>query len=445
VRIERAALQAALEKGIRRDALAGVSVAVLHGGSVTTAAAGMANVASSVEMTPDTLMHIGSITKVFNATLVMQLVDEGRVDLNERVVRYLPELMLAERDALERITVQMLLNHTSGIDGDILPDQGHDEETIEKGVSRFAQLRQKFAPGSEFSYCNAATVIAGHLVQRLTGKSWYTLVRERIFAPLRMKHAATLPEEAILQRAAVGHFLDASRRAPVRTSCAFLPLSFAPCGTTLMMSAADLISFARAHIDGPGILSERSTRAMQEVTVDNRGKGYTYIDAGIGWMVTRDGMLFHAGGGPGIASVLYVFPKRGFAAAVLTNAPHSLTLINELVKPWLEELGGPLPFGVADVRVPRAVEPVDPTRYVGVYEDILHRFHVASAINGLTLSRQAKLAYYDNVSIEPAPPARLLPLSEHQFLLDTDGPDAFRIFTFRNQHLGHLSQLYRKA
>jgi len=70
--------------------------------------------------------------------------------------RYLPDLRLGEHTAQKQITVRMLLNHTSGIDGELLPDKGHDEETIEKGITRFAELGQLFAPGTEFSYCNAA-------------------------------------------------------------------------------------------------------------------------------------------------------------------------------------------------------------------------------------------------------------------------------------------------
>jgi len=78
-------------------------------------AAGVTNSTTGVEITPDTVLHIGSITKVLTATLVMQLVDEGRVQLDAPLKRYIPEFQLADRSAAERITVEMLLNHTSGI------------------------------------------------------------------------------------------------------------------------------------------------------------------------------------------------------------------------------------------------------------------------------------------------------------------------------------------
>src|SRR5207248_3576195 len=97
-----------------------------HDGEVTFVAAGVTNVTTRVELTPQTVMHIGSIAKLFNATVVMQLVDEGQIDLDGPVLRYLPDLRLKDSKALQEITVKMLLNHTSGIDGEGLPDYGHD-------------------------------------------------------------------------------------------------------------------------------------------------------------------------------------------------------------------------------------------------------------------------------------------------------------------------------
>jgi len=447
-------LQASIEDSLARHHVAGASIAVIHGSELITAAAGVTNVTTGVEITPETVMHIGSITKVFNATLVMQLVDEGTVDLDERVLRYLPDLKLKDREALEQITVKMLLNHTSGIDGEWLPDYGHDEETIEKGIARFAQLGQLFRPGAEFSYCNVATVIAGFLVQRLRGKSWHRLVRKRIFEPLQMQHAATLPEEALLHRASVGHHFSPTQNKLIRSSFAFGPLSFAPAGSTLMMCTRDLIKFAMAHVaqgmgaNGARILSARSAKAMQQMTVSNKGKGYTHMDMGIGWMVADDGLLHHSGGGPGVGSVLYAYPERESAAAILTNSDNCLSLIIELMEPWLKEVGNRKPLGMLDdVRLPLKQVKIDSNKYVGVYEDVFIRYRVSPTPDGLALSRQAKWANYDSTSTEATPPARLIPLGDDKFLLESDGKDdelpaAFRIFAFRNPDAeGHMQHL----
>jgi CubicO group peptidase (beta-lactamase class C family) len=458
-------LRESLEDWLRRHDVPGASVALFHRGEKVAASAGVANVVTGVEVTPDTVMHIGSITKIFNATLVMQLVDDGSIDLGEPVARYLPDLLLKDRSVLEQITVQMLLNHTSGIDAAMLPDHGHDEETIEKGIARFAQLGQLFPPGSEFSYCNGATVIAGYLVQRLAGKSWYTLVRERIFEPLGMRHAAALPEEALLHRASVGHYRATAPGRPVRTSFAFMPLSFAPCGTTLMTSAADLISFARAHMaDGSGangirLLSAESTRAMQRITVDHRNNRHGYGDGmGLGWMVFKNGLLHHAGGGPGIVAALYAHPQRQFAVAILTNAENGMELINEWLQPWLGQLEDRALFGQAHVDIPTQHVEVDPDRYVGIYEDVTHRYRVSPGPRGLSISGQAKFSYLENVTTAETPPTPLLPIGGDDFLICSEeigrasSTSAARVFTFRNpdatgrmSHLGNFLRLYPRV
>jgi CubicO group peptidase (beta-lactamase class C family) len=111
-------LAARLTASIQAHRVPGASAAVFRDGQWEIAAAGVANVTTGTDVTPETVMHIGSITKVLTATLVMQLVDDGRVDLASPLKRYLPDFQVADRDATARITVGMLLNHTSGIDGE---------------------------------------------------------------------------------------------------------------------------------------------------------------------------------------------------------------------------------------------------------------------------------------------------------------------------------------
>jgi CubicO group peptidase (beta-lactamase class C family) len=439
-------LQREVAASLTRHRVPGASIAVLRDGELLSAAAGLTNVNTSVGIDTQTVMHIGSITKVFTATLVMKLVDAGKVHLDEPVLRYLPDLRLQDRAALEQITVKMLLNHTSGIDGELLPDHGHDEETIEKSVLRMAHLGQLFRPGTEFSYCNCGTVIAGYLAQRVTGKSWYRLMRDEIFTPLGMQHAAALPEEALLHRASVGHFRHPASHQLTRTSNAFLPLSFSPAGSTLMMSAADLVTFAG---NGVHLLSADAGRSMQEMTVDNRGKGYTYTDGmGLGWMLLEGGALYHGGGGPGIVAVLYAAPKRACAVAILTNAAHGLGVINDLLSPWLGDLGLTQPVGALNARLPAEPVRIDSSRYEGVYEDLMHRYRVVALQGELALSKQSRFAGYEYVSTEPAPAVRLAALDDSSFLLDSSSAAdsgssaASRLFTFRGQDdTGHMRYL----
>src|SRR3954454_17008925 len=93
-------------------------LAILDGDEVGEAAYGVLNIRTGVEVTPDSLFQIGSITNVWTATLVMQLVDEGKLDLDVPVVTYLPDFKVADAEVTRTVTTRHLLAHTSGIDGD---------------------------------------------------------------------------------------------------------------------------------------------------------------------------------------------------------------------------------------------------------------------------------------------------------------------------------------
>src|SRR3954463_14985924 len=95
----------------------GATLAILDGDEVGEAAYGVLNVRTQVEATPDSLFQIGSITKVWTATLVMQLVDEGLLDIDQPVVKYLPEFKVADAEVTKTVTTRHLLTHSSGIDG----------------------------------------------------------------------------------------------------------------------------------------------------------------------------------------------------------------------------------------------------------------------------------------------------------------------------------------
>ncbi len=147
----------------------GASLAVMAGDDVFATACGVLNVRTGVEATPDSVFQMGSITKVWTTTLVMQLVDEGRLDLDARVAELLPEFGLADAEAARAITLRQLLTHTSGIDGDQFADTGRGDDAIERFVAYLHGVGCVHAPGARFSYCNAGFVVAGRLVEVLRG------------------------------------------------------------------------------------------------------------------------------------------------------------------------------------------------------------------------------------------------------------------------------------
>jgi CubicO group peptidase (beta-lactamase class C family) len=367
----------------------GAAAAVLADGEIVEAAYGVLNRATGVEVTTDSLFQIGSITKVWTATLVMQLVDEGRLDLDAPVRRYLPGFRVADEEASACITARHLLSHTAGLEGDIFHDTGRSDDAIERYVIRLTDVPQLFPPGELFSYCNAGYGVLGRIIEVLRGKTYASALRDHLFGPLGLRHAATDADEAILHRAAVGHLTRDPAVGPEPAPVWALHASGAPAGSMLSMSAADLLRFARAHLDGgaagdgTAVLSGASVDAMRQRQVSQPYLGGETIALGLAWHIFDwdGGTVFgHGGGTIGQAAILDVVPTAGVAVALLTNGGDLLALHRDLVGRALGELAG--------IRIPPSPvpppdpAPVEPDRYAGSYQNQVARYDVTPHDDG---------------------------------------------------------------
>jgi CubicO group peptidase (beta-lactamase class C family) len=225
------------------------SVGVLLGGETVTHASGILSRTTGVEATSDSVFQIGSITKLWTSTLVLQLVDEGLVDLDDLVRKYLPEFRIADEEAASRITLRQLLTHTSGFEGDVFTDTGVGDDCVEKYLDVLHDVPQLFAPGEMWSYNNAGFCVLGRLVEVLRGAPYDVCLRERLVEPLGLAGVATGPYEAILHRAAVGHIEKEPGSGYEAAPMWALSRSNIPAGAMLAMDAESLLGFARMHLD----------------------------------------------------------------------------------------------------------------------------------------------------------------------------------------------------
>ncbi|WP_433261669.1 serine hydrolase domain-containing protein [Actinosynnema sp. CS-041913] len=345
-----------------RNGLPGAQVAVLVDGEVVDAAAGVLNLATGVPVTGDALFQIGSITKVWTATLVMQLVREGVVDLDRPVSEYLDGFRLADEVASRTVTVRQLLSHTGGFDGDIWTDTGRNDDAVRKYVEALADAVQFFAPGERFSYCNSGYVVLGRLVEVLRRKSYNRALREHLITPLGLAHVATCVDEAILALPAVGHE-RARSDAPLEPvkKWSLVPAA-APVGAMLAMSARDLLGFVRHLLSTPGY------DAMREPQVEVPEPGLVNGRWGLGWSLPDYGgpvVLGHSGYTMGQRAFVRVVPDEGVAVAMLTNGGDVFPVFSEVFGHLLNSLAGvrqpELPSPPANPR------PVDANRAVGTY------------------------------------------------------------------------------
>ena len=301
----------------------GAALAVLVDGDIHETAAGVVNRRTGVEATPDTLFQIGSITKVWTATLLLGLVDEGTVDLDASVRTYVPELVLRDEDVATRLTVRRLLNHTSGLPGDFFPDTGRGDDCLERYLAVLADVELSHPLGALLSYSNAAFVLAGLVIERVTGLTWDAALRTRLLEPLGLPRTVTLPEEALLHRAAVGHVGPSNDVAPLW----ILPRNCGPAGL-ISAQARDVVEFGRMHLTGglaadcTRILSAASVLAMQQLTVRMPAAVQGWVGFGLGWGLARWAdapVLQHDGGTIGQSAALRVLPDQQVVIALLSN------------------------------------------------------------------------------------------------------------------------------
>lgn len=313
----------------------GLAVAVLHEGSTEEQAFGVAHIETGCPARPDTLFQIGSITKVFTATVVMQLVEEGKVDLDTPVIQYLPDLQLADSEAQRAITLRHLLSHTSGIEGDYFADFGWGDDALAKYVASLHTLRQWTRPGQLWSYCNSGFNLAGRVIEVLLERPYEQVVKERIFDPLGMSRSTFFAYEAITFPVSVGHSYDpVSGAGPTIARPYPIPRSSNPAGG-IISTVGDLLRFAALHLDGgrageTQLLSQASIEAMQQQQV----VAANFADAyGIGWAIRTPGcarIVEHGGSTNGFQAQLLLVPEQRFAIAILTNSSRGMAAIREI-------------------------------------------------------------------------------------------------------------------
>ena len=399
-----------------------ISLSVWFDGELHQIASGILNVITRLEASPDSVFQIGSITKVMTTCLVMQLVDEGKVDLDTPVKHYLKDFILADAKATEIITVRQLLNHTSGMMGDFFPDdQGHEGNLVARYLDRCNLLPLVHAPSTLYSYSNSAFVIAGRLVEVVRGISWYQAMENYIFKPLGMNHALADPKELVRYRAAMGHIRNGGTwQLSPQT---WLPLGMAPCGSTPTMRASDLILFARAHLEGGNTVSgqswlaKSSLQAMQyrEIALPQTCQNI-YRYSGLGWAIREyqpEGRLVygHIGATNGFYSSLQICPDKNAAFAVLINgaAPAALEAIqNNLIK----EVFGIEP--AAELAIDHSVTPTLTQRLVvGRYESMDKAIVIREEGSQLV----AHLEY--KIDLMPSEELKLYPITDECYACET--------------------------
>lgn len=332
---------------MRTHGLAGLAVAVVQDGELALARGfGTRDLSTGEPVTPDTLFHLASVSKLFVATAVDQLATAGPpvLDLDGPVVRWIPELTLADGRQGE-VTLRHLLTHTSGIP-DVVDYGWHDPQLGDDALAEFVRSLSTASlatdPGAEFAYCNAGYEVLGHVVATVTGRTFEAAMKDLVLDPAGMAHSTFLRADVPSELASSPHV-----GAPLVVPPGAYPYTrrHAP-SSTLHSSVTELSRWmlaTLAHPDAP----ERMWQPQAEV-----GEPPWSESVGLGWHLgTYRGhrMVGHSGADPGFNSRLALIPDRGTGVVVLANS--NTAPVRVVVRAALD-LALDLPTEAADVDAP---------------------------------------------------------------------------------------------
>jgi CubicO group peptidase (beta-lactamase class C family) len=237
---------------------------------------GLANMEWNVPNTPDTKFRLGSITKQFTATLILQLAEQGKIKLDGKVVDYLPDY---RKDTGSRVTIHNLLSHTSGIPNyTALPgffqNVSRNPFTVGDFIKKYASGDLDFEPGSKFTYSNTNYFLLGAIIEKVTGKPYEQVLKENIFDPLGMKNSGYDHWATIIGKRATGY----SKTPRGYQTAPYLDMSIPYAAGSLYSTVEDLYLWDQALYTDK-ILSAKSRELMFKPNLNHYGYGFVMTNA----------------------------------------------------------------------------------------------------------------------------------------------------------------------
>jgi CubicO group peptidase (beta-lactamase class C family) len=351
----------------------GYAVGILHEGKEYLAGFGITSTENPVPVDADTLFQIGSISKTFTATLMMRLVEMGKVELAAPVRRYIPDFALQDEEAAAKVTVQDLFTHKAGWVGDIFLDTGWGEDAVAKFVKEMATFEQLTPLNEVWSYNNASFNLAGRIIEVVSGMTFEHAMQEYIFNPLGMVNAFYFAHDAITRKVTNGHIGKKVAR----------PWSLARASHAagaICTNVREMMQYARFQLgdgtaqSGGRVLNQETMRLMQSAltTASNNSADAT----GIAWMLREVGGVMtigHGGATNGYMAAFYMIPSQNFAICLLSNSSAGGLLNRDVLKWAYEKFCGAVEpeLNFLDLAEEKLNE------YVGAYEAALTRHELS--------------------------------------------------------------------
>jgi CubicO group peptidase (beta-lactamase class C family) len=324
-----AKIQEVLELAHKYQLFNGTALVAENGRVVYKGGFGMANMEWGIPNTPDTKFRLGSITKQFTATLIMQLVEQGKIKLDGKLSDYLPDY---RKDTGEKVTIHNLLTHTSGIPSytglpNFFQDVSRNPYKVADFVKKYASGNLEFEPGSKFSYSNSGYFLLGAIIERVTGKPYEQVLKENIFDPAGMKNSGYDHHDTIISKRASGYVKTGNGY----INAPYLDTSIPYAAGSLYSTIEDLFLWDQVLYTDK-LLSAQSKQLMYKPFLENYAYGWGVTNASFKQNGQPVQVITHNGGINGFATNIARYPDGKNLIVLLDNTSQNVQPLNDTIE-----------------------------------------------------------------------------------------------------------------
>ncbi len=275
---------------------------------------GLADLELNTPMTKDMVFEIGSLTKQFTAVAILMLNEQGKLNLNDDIRKYIPDYSTQENT----ITIHHLLNHTSGIKNYVtLKDwfpQIRKDFTPETFIDLFKNEPLNFSPGEKWEYNNSGYYLLGYVIEKVSGQSYKDFIESKIFKPIKMNNSSYGNRSEIIKNRPSGY----SKPNNTFINAPYLSFTHLYSAGALMSTAEDLFKWNKALVTNKLITNESKKLIFTNTTLnDNSKTNYSY-----GWAINKinnSNTIEHSGGTLGYATYATYLQEEDIFVTVLSN------------------------------------------------------------------------------------------------------------------------------
>jgi CubicO group peptidase (beta-lactamase class C family) len=310
-----------LEALASADEFSGVVLVDQRGKHLLEEAHGLADRDLGIPIQLDTKFNLGSMNKMFTAVAILQLVEQGKLSVDDYIIDVLPDY--PNQKVAAAVTIDQLLNHTAGMGdcftGDFFTTPAGQLKTVAGYLPLFVDKPLQFEPGSQYAYSNDGYIVLGLIIEQITGQSYFDYVRDQVYLPAGMVNTDAYELDAPVPGMALGYTTqdaEGNQTGELAVNTPLMPVKGTPAGGGYS-TAGDLLAFKEALL-GDKLLSPEYTKELLGGKVAIRANveyAYGFMDK----LIAGQRIVGHGGNAPGVCDLMDIYLDSGYTIIVLSN------------------------------------------------------------------------------------------------------------------------------